>query len=118
MWPPFSDLPVGRTPARPAAPHAAPIDEARLVEAMEAAHVFPGYYPIVVIARDDDAFRERLHATLGGWDAGDPAYRVTEQPSSRGAYVSFRVEIFVDSARMALDRKAVIAEISGVLMML
>ncbi len=120
MWPPFSETPAdGRTPPVVRPPRAEAVDDSQIIEAMEAAHVFPGYYPIVVIARDDDDFRERLNAVLGGWGSSDARpFRISERPSSQGAYISFRVEVFVDSPRTALDRKTVIAEIAGVLMML
>lgn len=113
MWPPYPSIFAdGDLPELPEA-H----DETHLINAMEEAHEFPGYYPVIVIAHEDDAFRELLYRTLS-ITQGTAPFEVTERPSRKGTYISYRIEIFVESARSALDRKMVISSLEGVLYLL
>ncbi len=113
MWPPYPSLftedPFPLPPAE--------IDEAQLISAMEEAHEFPGYYPVVVIAHEGEAFRALLHATLLD-EQGSAPFLVQERASRKGTYISYRIEIFVESAAVALARKQVISGIEGVLYLL
>jgi putative lipoic acid-binding regulatory protein len=113
MWPPYpnifadgdlSELPEAR-------------DEFALILAMEEAHEFPGYYPVIVIAQQGEDFRALLYQTLSVTQ-GQAPFEVTERPSRKGTYISYRIEIFVESARSALDRKLVISSLEGVLYLL
>ena len=97
--------------------HDLPPDDAEIVAAMESQHAFPGYYPVVVIARRGEGFEERLRGAIEA-QQGEAPWRLTERRSRQGNYVSYRVELHVDDARTALQRKAVLAELSGVLVLL
>ena len=89
----------------------------RILEAMEEAHDFPGYYPVVVIARSSDGFEADLQATLAAEQGGAP-FRIRERSSREGNYVSYRVELFVATPEAALARKLTLASLSGVLLLL
>jgi putative lipoic acid-binding regulatory protein len=91
--------------------------DAELVAAMERQHDFPGFYPVVVIARRDVDFEARLRGAVAAQQGAAP-WRITERRSRRGNYVSYRVELHVDTARIALARKAVLAGLRGVLVIL
>lgn len=71
----------------------------------------------MVIARSGDAFLERLEAAVAQAQ-GEAPYRITERPSSQGSYVSYRLELHVDSAREALEKKRVVSELDGVMFLL
>lgn len=117
MWPLYPEI-FGTPSCSPNPdPVQEAIEEAQIISAMESAHAFPGYYPIAVIAKGDDAFRERLHVALGDMQ-GEAPFRVTERPSTNGTYISYRVEVHVESAHVARVRKNAIAGIAGVLVML
>jgi putative lipoic acid-binding regulatory protein len=92
-------------------------EERRLIEAMENAHEFPGYYPVVLIARRGLGFEAELNATLAATQGDDP-FRIRERTSRQGNYVSYHVDVFVQSAHDALARKQVLAEMPGVIVML
>jgi len=113
MWPPNVDLfslpPFDEAPEED--------DEARLVSALEEAHAFPGFYPMVVIAREGEAFRALLHQALAS-DQSAASFRITERPSRKGTYVSYRVEVHVQTARAALALKGVISLLDGVIVIL
>jgi len=111
VWPPYPAI-FGDIAEKPE-----DAEETRLIEAMEGAHQFPGFYPMVVIAHEGDAFRALLKATLA-LEQGDAPFRISERPSRMGTYISFRVEVFVASAQVALARKGVIAALDGVLFIL
>jgi putative lipoic acid-binding regulatory protein len=106
----------GRDRPRGAA-DAPPPDEAPLLEAMERSHTFPGFYPVVVIGHGDATFADRLTAAIL-LAQGSAPYTVRERRSSQGRYVSYHVELYVDTARTALTRKAMLASVEGVLWML
>jgi putative lipoic acid-binding regulatory protein len=91
--------------------------EHRIRAAMEDAYGFPGFYPVVVIARQGPDFEADLQATLAAEQGGSP-YRIRERTSRKGNYVSYRVELYVETAQAALDRKAILAELPGVLLLL
>ena len=91
--------------------------EQRIHQAMDDEYGFPGYYPVVVIARQSLNFEAHLQATVAA-EQGERPYRIRERPSREGNYVSYRVELYVDTAQAALDRKAVLADLPGVLMLL
>lgn len=111
--------PEETTPGRPAAPPSGWPDPTPddLLHALEEAHEFPGYYPIVVIARTGEDFEELLRYELSHAQ-GESPYTIDARLSRNGNYVSYKVEVFVDSAQIALDRKAALADLDGVLMLL
>ncbi|MDX9758521.1 MAG: DUF493 domain-containing protein [Bacteroidota bacterium] len=78
---------------------------------------FPGSFPFTVIARSGSDFYAVLHATLEELQQNAP-FTIRERPSSKQNYSAYRIEIYVESASVALHRKEVIASIDGVLMML
>ena len=93
------------------------LDETQQIEALELAHEFPGYFPIVVIARQDEGFTGRLEALVAELQGAAP-HRSSQRSSSRGGYVSYRLELYVDSAAEALIRRASLSEMPGVVMLL
>jgi hypothetical protein len=88
-----------------------------LIRALQEQHVFPGMFPIVLIARSDLAFTARLHAALEYTQEGAP-FEVTERPSSRNSYISYTVRVHVETAEIALERKAFLSALEGVIMSL
>jgi putative lipoic acid-binding regulatory protein len=99
------------------APPETAIDEAQLLMAMEEAHTFPGFYPVVVIGRHEDSFYDRLQEAVQ-LTQGSAPFTIRERKSSHGRYVAYHLELFVDTARLALARKAELAAIDGVLWLL
>jgi putative lipoic acid-binding regulatory protein len=91
--------------------------ERRILEAMEEAYDFPGFYPVVVIARSSDGFEADLQATLAA-EQGAAPFRIRERSSREGNYMSYRVELFVATPEVALSRKATLATLNGVLLLL
>ena len=89
----------------------------QLLDVLRENYVFPGMFPITVIARSDLAFFAKLHVALDELQ-GESTYTVEEKPSSKKNFMSFRIEIFVESAETALYRKEAIGKIDGVLVML
>jgi putative lipoic acid-binding regulatory protein len=89
----------------------------QLLEAMRASHEFPGLYPIVLIARKDDAFDETLRAALEYHQDG-AAYVITRRPSTKASYMSYHIDVDVDDAEAALERKEALKALEGVLVML
>jgi putative lipoic acid-binding regulatory protein len=94
-------------------------DEERqqILDAMEEHYSFPGDYKIVVIAKVDGGFKERLIAHLDAQVDVGP-YRMRERKSSKGNYVSYHLQIHVESAVIALERKHDISRLDGVHVML
>jgi hypothetical protein len=92
-------------------------EEQRLVDAMEGAHEFPGFYPVVVIARHGLGFEAELNASIAAVQ-GEAPFRIRERSSREGNYISYHVELYVESALEALERKAVIGGIAGVIVLL
>jgi putative lipoic acid-binding regulatory protein len=92
-------------------------DDRLLLDSIASAHQFPGYYPIVVIARREAAFQARLHAAVTSDQDGAP-FRIRERPSRQGNYIAYRVEVYVDSPEIALARKSALAALTGVLFLL
>jgi putative lipoic acid-binding regulatory protein len=88
-----------------------------ITAAMEEVYDFPGYYPVVVIARRGLDFEAVLQATLAAAQ-GDAPFRVRERASRAGNYVSYRVEVHVSTAHQALARKNLLADLPGVLLLL
>lgn len=88
-----------------------------LLRAITEKHEFPGYFPVVVIAKSDLAFTARLHAALEYVQEG-AAFDVTERASSRNNYVSYTVQVHVANAEMALERKAFLSALDGVILTL
>jgi|GEM_PF-1355059 len=88
-----------------------------LLEVIREHHVFPGAYPITVIARSDSAFFAMLHSLLEELQ-GESTFQITERPSSKQNYASYRIEIYVESAETALYRRERIGAMDGVLMLL
>lgn len=88
-----------------------------LIEAIESGHEFPGLFAIVLIARHDPAFRERLDRAVVAIQGGAP-FDIRERESRKGNYVSYHVEVFVESAEEALDRRTAFSALPGVLLLL
>jgi putative lipoic acid-binding regulatory protein len=88
--------------------------EARILDAIASAYAFPGYYPVVVIARTGLEFEATLMASIAA-QQGDAPYRVTERASRRGNYRSYRVELYVDDPVAAVAGKAWLSQLEGVL---
>jgi putative lipoic acid-binding regulatory protein len=88
-----------------------------LLRAISEKHEFPGFFPVVVIAKSDLAFTARLHAALEYVQEG-AAFDITERPSSKNNYVSYTVQLHVVDAETALDRKAFLSGLEGVIMTL
>jgi len=115
---PFDELPERIYGSRNGSGPESGDDEARRVlEAMEEEYNFPAFYPVVLIARGATGFDERLQAAVAAVQ-GEAPFRIRERPSSQGTYISYRVELFVADARTALARKAMLAGLSGVLVLL
>ena len=93
------------------------LDEEQSIELIESAHELPGIYPVVVIAARDEVFRAILLATIEFEQDGHP-FTITDRESSRGNFISYRVEMHVLSGRVALHRKAVLASLTGVVTIL
>lgn len=84
---------------------------------MEERYHFPCFYPVVIIARNESAFAQRLEAALVYEQDGDD-YTITERPSSQNNYISYRIEMFVQSAEVALRRKEFLRNVQGVMVLL
>jgi len=93
------------------------LDEDQILAAIEAGHRFPGYFPVVVIARHEADFQALLEATVTQVQ-GEAPYRIRERPSRQERYIAYRVEIYVGSPREALDRRLVLAALPGVVMLI
>ncbi len=91
--------------------------ERKLLAAMAEAHEFPGYYPVVVIARRGEGFEATLRALVAA-EQGSAPYRIKTRSSRNGSYVSYRVEVYVADAVVALARKASLSALEGVLVLL
>lgn len=89
------------------------LDEDMSIALIEDAHSLPGIYPVVVIAARGDTFRATLVATVELEQQGDP-FTITHRESSQGNFISYRVELHVESGRDALQRKSVLAALEGV----
>ncbi|MBE0645495.1 MAG: DUF493 domain-containing protein [Bacteroidetes bacterium] len=94
-----------------------PLSHDEMIEVLRSNFVFPGEFPVTVIARSGSDFYARLHAMLEALQ-GETTFTIQERPSSKNNFTSYRIEIFVESAETALYRKEAIGKISGVLMML
>ena len=94
-----------------------PQDEAHLLAAMELSHIFPGFYPVVVIGQHGTGFEERLRGAILVVQGSEP-FTIRERQSAQGRYIAYHVELYVDTARTALSRKTMLAEVEGVLWML
>jgi len=93
------------------------IDEARAIEAIESGHEFPVYFPIVVVARRGPEFHALLQRTVEGAQ-GDAPFRIRTRASRRGRFVSYHVEVFLESGREALARRSEIGGLPGVIVLL
>jgi hypothetical protein len=67
-----------------------------------------------VIARSGLEFEATLLASIAA-EHGDAPYRVTERASSQGNYRAYRVELFVDDPAAAMEGKAWLSKLDGVL---
>ncbi len=94
-----------------------PLTRDELLDVLRSSFVFPGEFPITVIARSDSSFYAILHSALEELQ-GESTFTIQERPSSKNNFTSYRVEIYVESAETALFRKEAIGRLSGVLMML
>lgn len=92
-------------------------DHERLADAIEQAHDLPGFFPVVLIARSGIGFRGRLESELDRMQEGAP-YRITRRLSAHGNYKAYRVELHVASGVVALARKALLAQLPGVILTL
>ncbi len=86
----------------------------RILAAIADAYEFPGYYPVVVIARSGLEFEATLMASIVA-QQGEAPYRITERASRRGNYRSYRVELFVDDPPAAIAAKGWLSQLEGVL---
>lgn len=84
------------------------LDEDTQIALLEAHYTFPGAFTIVLITRPDDAFYALLQATVAA-EQGVDSYEIEVRPSRQGNYVAYRVHVHVHSARMALNRRRVLA---------
>ena len=89
----------------------------QLLRALEARYSFPGFYPVVVIARSDESLRARILAAVAYAQDGRE-FTVGTRESGGGKYTSFKLELFVDSAEQALARKEFLNTLEGVMMIL
>jgi len=92
----------------------AAVERQQLLEAMAERHPLPGFYPVVVIGAAGDGFRVALLAHLDA-HAGVGEVRFSERLSSRGAYVSYHLQLWVEDAESALVAKESLALLEGVL---
>jgi len=86
---------------------------AERIELIETRHAFPGPFPIVIIAASDAEFHMTLEATLAA-EQGEAPFQIRQRLSREGHYASYRIEIHVESAEIALARQAVLAALPGV----
>jgi putative lipoic acid-binding regulatory protein len=93
------------------------LDESEMEAALELAHTFPGYFPVVVIARHEPTFESRLVEIIVAIQDGAP-HTLRRRASRHGSYMSYRIEIHVESARQALSRRNRLSEVEGVVMLL
>jgi putative lipoic acid-binding regulatory protein len=93
------------------------LSEDEVLGILEGSFAFPGFFPVVVIARRETTFDLRLHTALAEAQ-GEAPFKIEERLSKNGNYVSYHVEVFVDDARTALARKGTLATLPGVLMLL
>ncbi len=103
----------GRRAQLPELAEAERAERRRMIEAMEEAHDFPGFYKVVVIAESDDGFRASLVQLVEVSQAEAP-YRMQQRPSRRGTYVAYHLELYVETAGEALNRKSLLAQLEGV----
>ena len=94
--------------------HSAADRHTRILDAIANAYEFPGYYPVVVIARSGLDFEATLMASLAA-QQGESPYRVTERASRRGNYRSYRVELYVEDPPAAIAGKEWLSQLDGVL---
>ena len=92
-------------------------DRFELLTAMEEVYEFPCFYPASVIAKAGEDFLARLRKALD-YELEGREYKITKKQSTRGNYISYRIELFVDSADMALDMKEFIRKIEGVIILM
>ena len=85
-----------------------------LLAALAAQYAFPCYYPIVLIARNDDDFQPILHAKLLAVQDGAD-FLITRRESDSKNYISYKVLVFVQNAVTALARKEALSRLPGVL---
>ncbi len=92
-------------------------DRETILEAMRKEFIFPGYYPVTLIAKSDLKFYATLHAALE-YEMEGASFEITERPSSKKNYISYRISLFVSSAEEALLRKEFLHQLAGVLLIL
>ncbi len=93
------------------------VDREQLLDAMRAAHDFPGFYPITLICRNDPVVDARLESAIIFHQDGAP-YTCEKHPSSKDAYMSWRIAVYVVDAEQALERKDALRAVEGVMVML
>ena len=93
------------------------VDRATLLAAMREEHEFPGQYPFVVIARNTPDVYLRLLAAVEAEQDGHP-FELSIRESSAKNYISYRLQIFVNDAEIALEKKMTLQGIPGVVMVL
>lgn len=94
-----------------------PLNRDELLAVLREHHVFPGTFPVTVIARSDLAFYASLHSAIEELQ-GESSFTIEEKPSTKKNFTSYRIELYVESAETALFRKEAIGRIDGVLVML
>lgn len=108
--------PRGGAPGGACAP-GRPLDAAGQAAALSSAHAFPGVFPVVVIARHEPGFEQRLLALVVELQAGAP-HSLSRRASRGGTYVSYRLQLHVSSAEEAVARRARFAALEQVVLCL
>ena len=94
-------------------------DEKRTLDLLEAHHVFPGDYPLTVIALNDEAVTAALVQSIEeGLGAPLPAAAREARPSSGGKYVSHRLRVPCAVAADVIRLYARVRRVDGVVTVL
>ncbi|MCB2206577.1 DUF493 domain-containing protein [bacterium] len=94
-----------------------PLKREELLAVLRDNYVFPGTFPITVIARSDLEFYATLHTAIEELQ-GEMSFSINQVPSKKKNFTSYRIELYVESAETALFRKEAIGRVDGVLVLL
>lgn len=111
MW--SQEIERGLQDASSGAQSADGVGRQQLLDAMAERHPLPGYYPVVVVALAGEAFRMSMLAHLEASTLVGEV-RLTERRSSRGTYISYHLDLWVENAEAALGAKEALALLDGV----
>lgn len=100
-------------PSRPRVLGEVQFSHAERIELIESSHAFPGMFPVVIIAASDAEFMMTLEATVAA-EQGEAPFHIRQRLSREGHYASYRIELHVESAEVALARQAVLAALPGI----